>query len=257
MNDVANGRSWVTDGKSIREYTTKDTNASGPNGPGGSYVQMLAGDPVGVYSPMGPIPAVQGASVFTPGSTGNYRIFSSNTPTVPIASGLLDIYTTDGSGNDTSMLFAVSVSVVNGGGVVSLLSGTPIFNWGPIDHVIVSNDNSNGLFIDVHVGTVTGTPVKVVFYGQSLPLSGIVPSPVVGSTPGSYSLANLQLGGALSNAPYGLVTTGQIQGNGNVSAGGGSNIVYRCTTAGALPAGALTIATGNCGASTDSGLRVK
>lgn len=37
----------------------------------------------------------------------------------------------------------------------------------------------------------------------------------------------------------------------------GGNIVYRCTTAGTLPIGALTIATGNCGASTDTGLRVR
>jgi hypothetical protein len=45
--------------------------------------------------------------------------------------------------------------------------------------------------------------------------------------------------------------------NGNVTIGGGAQTLYRCTTAGALPVGALTTATGNCGASTDTGLRLK
>jgi len=39
--------------------------------------------------------------------------------------------------------------------------------------------------------------------------------------------------------------------------GDGSNVVYRCTTAGSLPAGALTVIPGNCGASTDTLLRLK
>lgn len=43
----------------------------------------------------------------------------------------------------------------------------------------------------------------------------------------------------------------------NVAAGAGSNIVYRCATSGALPAGALTITTGSCGTTSDTGLRVK
>jgi hypothetical protein len=42
-----------------------------------------------------------------------------------------------------------------------------------------------------------------------------------------------------------------------VQVGGGANVVYRCTTAGALPAGALTVMPGSCGASTDTLLRVK
>ncbi|MGI0011161.1 MAG: hypothetical protein ACREAE_07160 [Nitrosopumilaceae archaeon] len=36
----------------------------------------------------------------------------------------------------------------------------------------------------------------------------------------------------------------------------GNNIVYRCTTAGALPVGALTTNSGSCGATVDTGLRV-
>lgn len=48
-----------------------------------------------------------------------------------------------------------------------------------------------------------------------------------------------------------------IDTSGNTSISGGTNIVYRCTTAGTLPVGALTINSANCGASTDTGLRVK
>jgi hypothetical protein len=44
---------------------------------------------------------------------------------------------------------------------------------------------------------------------------------------------------------------------GNVSAFNGTNVVYRCATAGALPAGALTITAGSCGTTADTGLRVK
>lgn len=45
--------------------------------------------------------------------------------------------------------------------------------------------------------------------------------------------------------------------DGNVTAGGGGNTVYRCATAGALPIGALTINTGSCGTTADTGLRIK
>jgi len=48
-----------------------------------------------------------------------------------------------------------------------------------------------------------------------------------------------------------------VDTSGNTSVAAGSNIVYRCTTAGTLPTGALTITTADCTASTDTGLRVK
>lgn len=51
--------------------------------------------------------------------------------------------------------------------------------------------------------------------------------------------------------------TGNFSASGNIAAGAGANAVLRCTTAGTLPVGALTITAGNCGASTDTGLRVK
>lgn len=48
-----------------------------------------------------------------------------------------------------------------------------------------------------------------------------------------------------------------IDSDGNFYGGAGTNIIYRCTAAGTLPIGALTIAKGNCGASLDTGLRTK
>jgi hypothetical protein len=51
--------------------------------------------------------------------------------------------------------------------------------------------------------------------------------------------------------------SGNLSAAGNVTAAGGSNVVLRCTTAGTLPIGALTITSASCGASTDTGLRVK
>jgi hypothetical protein len=58
----------------------------------------------------------------------------------------------------------------------------------------------------------------------------------------------------VENVP--LVTSGAIQAGTTVAANSGTNAVYKCTTAGTLPVGALTTSTGNCGASTDTGLRV-
>jgi hypothetical protein len=50
---------------------------------------------------------------------------------------------------------------------------------------------------------------------------------------------------------------GDMQNAGLLFLGDGTNIVYRCTTAGSLPSGALTVTSGDCGASTDTGLRVR
>lgn len=52
-------------------------------------------------------------------------------------------------------------------------------------------------------------------------------------------------------------STALDDGNGNISAGGGSNIMYRCTSAKVLPVGALTIVPTDCGSAVDTGLRVK
>lgn len=48
----------------------------------------------------------------------------------------------------------------------------------------------------------------------------------------------------------------QITNADGVNVGGGPNVVYRCTIAGTLPVGALTITTGDCGASVATLLQV-
>jgi len=74
----------------------------------------------------------------------------------------------------------------------------------------------------------------------------------------------LQMGIVSSNkymkiTGQGVVTSpnGAILDDGSGNIGTGATTLYRCTTAGTLPVGALTTATGNCGASTDTGLRSK
>ena len=57
------------------------------------------------------------------------------------------------------------------------------------------------------------------------------------------------------SAPYHSLT---VDSSGNVAVAGGTNVVYRCVTAGAtLPVGSLTINSGACGSTADIGLRVK
>jgi hypothetical protein len=52
-------------------------------------------------------------------------------------------------------------------------------------------------------------------------------------------------------------TSGGVINFANGIASGGTNVVFRCTTAGTLPAGGLTINRSDCGASADTGVRVK
>jgi hypothetical protein len=51
--------------------------------------------------------------------------------------------------------------------------------------------------------------------------------------------------------------SGNVVLNGTMSTGSATQTIYRCTTAGTLPVGALTTATANCGASADTGLRTQ
>jgi hypothetical protein len=81
-----------------------------------------------------------------------------------------------------------------------------------------------------------------------------------GSSSGGY---NISIGAASSygfrfwKGIAGTTLLGQIDPSGNFFVGNGSNTLYRCTAAGTLPVGALTTSTANCGASADTGLRIK
>lgn len=88
------------------------------------------------------------------------------------------------------------------------------------------------------------------------------------SVSGSGNLALSKVisnGGNIQSFPYtgttsGIVDisySGNITTSGNIASGLGSNVVYRCATAGTLPIGALTITAANCGSTADTGIRVK
>jgi hypothetical protein len=61
--------------------------------------------------------------------------------------------------------------------------------------------------------------------------------------------------GQIVYTPFGT-PTGSAKIAGTVTLNNGTNTLLRCTTAGTLPVGALTIVAGNCGASTDTGIRI-
>lgn len=71
------------------------------------------------------------------------------------------------------------------------------------------------------------------------------------AVPGSVTLVGAS--GTIAS----ISTAGAFVAASTITAGNGSNVVYRCATAGTLPAGALTITTGSCGTTTDSGLRIQ
>ena len=96
-----------------------------------------------------------------------------------------------------------------------------------------------------YVGWFNATPTRTWYAGfdtnNDLTFQGIGGNFKVSSSGG-----NMQLNGFAF-----------VDASGNVTSGNGANIVYRCATAGTLPIGALTITTGNCGTTADTGLRVK
>jgi hypothetical protein len=111
------------------------------------------------------------------------------------------------------------------------------------------------------VNTEEGTPTN--FFNAGALSQGIWFGPNVGFSATNYvtgtgSFMFFSKSGSLVSAKN---TLDDGRGNtvifGNASVGNGSKIVYRCTIAGNLPVGALTITSSNCGASTDSGLRIK
>ena len=70
--------------------------------------------------------------------------------------------------------------------------------------------------------------------------------------------ATIDSSGVVTGTGYKTGSTTVIDSSSNVDAGGGSNVVYRCATAGAtLPVGSLTIDATACGTTVDTGLRVK
>ena len=138
-------------------------------------------------------------------------------------------------------------------------------------------NGSGGATVTVAGGTYSVPPVTNVTFGSGTGASatvGIAAPLTVTSTlyvdPITKTLNYAQGNHTNFFTPYfatgpnGTVVgnpAGYLQGAGTFNAQavytGGANIIFRCLTAGTLPAGALTAVAGNCGTSIDSGLRTQ
>lgn len=147
-------------------------------------------------------------STFTPSAVGWYRIINATANQI---SGSIDI---DASAYNNHEIHDRFEFVGSGNGGNSVLNADLLSNYGgsygPIDQIEVSSNGSNGVYVDVHVSDVTNAqPISIKYSGQSLPSAAIVPNPVIGATPGTASVAVINLG-ALGTAPQVTrKTTGQ------------------------------------------------
>jgi hypothetical protein len=200
VNDVANGRTWLTDGNSIREYTTTSTTNAG------SFVSTLTGDTLNVYTPSGPVMVVAGASSFTPTAVGWYRLISS------LSSNCGSLIFNGGYDNKYAQSIYDFCSRPWSTSFITARSPLPYVGApsGPIDQIESSNDGSGHTYLDVHVSDVTSASmITAVFMGAGIPHVGIVASPVVGATPGTNVAATINLNNADVNSA--IITTGSIQ----------------------------------------------
>jgi hypothetical protein len=79
----------------------------------------------------------------------------------------------------------------------------------------------------------------------------------VNNTSGTSGTGGFIVYGGGSNYNVAALTVAGSGSSAAVTVGSGGNTLYRCTTAGTLPVGALTTVTSNCGASADTGLRTR
>ena len=100
-------------------------------------------------------------------------------------------------------------------------------------------------------GDATPNYHNILTYSGSLDEGGALPA----NTNGQYvDISGLGTCNHLTSAPHNLFNT---PSNFNtLTVGGGANTVYRCTTAGTLPLGALTVTASDCGASVATALQV-
>ena len=165
-----------------------------------------------------------------------------------------------------------------------ITGGMQILSGGPSAFIALNNINlqkASGYNFDMsacgllainggYLTTVAGTANIYAPCANSLATSHAIQNLTFVSGTGSsfgastyYAYDNLSIDpvGALGYSFYHVgstvnhPSTAQYSGSYNVATG--AQTVYRCTTAGTLPIGALTTATGNCGASTAIGIVVK
>jgi hypothetical protein len=218
----------------------------------------------------------------TTGATAIYKILYNNT-------ALWELYLNNNSKNITmdNLVTGATCAVTTTAQVNSLTSG----QWPYIDiqwnigtssttgsYTVLVNGNApadtNCSATGVNTG-YTGTVIGAtdVYFGyisdSGTGSNWLLQMDNVGFDDGPSNLYSGYLGQVINNTsstgstgtpyyePYllglGTYATNGIGVLGSVQAGAGANTIYRCTTAGTLPVGALTISTGNCGASTATG----
>ena len=104
-----------------------------------------------------------------------------------------------------------------------------------------------------------GPQLTPIVSGKVLTVNGFNQSPAVAQTLNGQLADSLIAGmsyGYASDTTLHVGAPGGTTTTGNTFINAGTNVLYRCTTAGTLPVGALTTVSGNCGASADTGLRV-
>jgi hypothetical protein len=198
-------------------------------------------------------PAALGAWITaTPksGGAGGYHVNDVLTVTGGDGTGQVKVTTIDGSGNPTGY------SIQTPG---SLYRTTGRYGAGDSTTFATTGGVGNG-------ATITGTTTYMVV-SYALP-DGVRTfnvlrngDPTNQATLGgggwiNLSLAFFDFGATSAYSAASRNSTGDLSVAGNAAVGGGSNVVYRCVTAGTLPIGALTITSGDCGSTADTGLRV-
>lgn len=165
------------------------------------------GEPSG-YS-VSPLDARQPAIVFTPTSTGWYRIASSSAASlggvVRVLSSFYDNTITDIEFEYDMPGYGTNLGV-QVGSITQLRYSD--YNSGAVSQARVSNDGGANVYLDIFVSTaVSPQPLTIEFIGGNLNLpTGAVLAPVAGATPGSAHSYTLTFG-------LGLNTTGPISGS--------------------------------------------
>jgi len=109
---------------------------------------------------------------------------------------------------------------------------------------MVLSSNVPQLIATIRNRNGTTGPITIQWIGDGVYTPRLLPAVTAGTTP-------IATNGFIEDP------SGNMMVSGNMGTGNGSNVVYRCTSAGTLPVGALTTSTSACGASADTGLRVK
>ena len=164
----------------------------------------------------------QGTNVLSVSSAGNTTIGGTLSTGVITESGsTYSTFTNTSTGIITGAIFLGPN--IGTGNYTRIILGTDVSNYNALDFNFI---NSGGTGSASNYGLIN-------IYGRD----GLV----------IFSSGNVSIGNG-TDSGYKLIVVG------TASINSGTNQVYRCTTAGTLPIGTLTITTGDCGASTATGL---